>query len=105
MPRFIVLLASLLAAASPALAQPPAVPPAAPAATVIPAGTPVVIRLDVALDSQIARPGDQVRISLAEPFMAQGKVLLPAGTPGMAQIIHVDAAGSGQAGELYLQLR
>lgn len=106
--RPIALTAALVFAAGVAQAQPPpilALPPAPakPATgTVLPAGTPVTVRLEADIDSQSLRRGDRVPIGLAYPVMVGDSVAIPAGTRGYAEVLEVDRAIKGQVGEIYL---
>jgi hypothetical protein len=62
----------------------------------IPAGTPLTVRLDTALDTGSNRTGDSFRGVLSEPIQAAGGIAVSAGAPVLGQI--TDAApGSGSA--------
>ena len=60
------------------------------------AGTPIDLELAEALDSKILKRGDKFALKLALPIMLDGKVIVPAGTTGVGQV--VDAAASGPLG-------
>lgn len=116
------LLVGAVAAASPSTAQdappPPAAavtpqppadtpaPPApAPCCTVL-GGTLITISIDKALDSKTARVGQEFPIHLAEPLTQGDVTLIPAGTKGIGEVIHVARAGlAGRAGELSVVVR
>ncbi|QZP09620.1 hypothetical protein [Caenibius sp. WL] len=72
-------------------------------ATVIPALTPITIRIEQELGSKLSHPGDPFRISLAEPVVVEGTELVPAGAQGMGEVVHAKKGGfGGAAGELVL---
>ena len=94
--------------ASQAAPEPPAaVPAAAPAACCTIAAE---LLLDVEIVDQVSsgthRRGQTFPIRLAEDVTVDGRVVLPAGTPGVGEVIHA-ARGSfgGKPGELILAAR
>lgn len=104
--------AAVLALPCGALAQDP--PPAsAPAEQVAVAGpvtaaknTLVTIALGEPLGSNTNKPGDKFVITLAEPLVIDGRVLLPAGTTGVGEVVHSAPSGlGGRSGELLLAAR
>lgn len=76
----------------------------------IPAGTPVIFRLEENVNSRTQRKGDWFKIALERPLMLGDATVVPTGTPGMGQVIHSEKSGwGGKAGELivagrYLEL-
>ena len=77
-----------------------------PASLTVPALTPVEIVFDVELGSKISKSGETFEIFLSAPIMVDGKVLVPAGTRGIGEVIHAKkAGGSGAPGELVLAAR
>lgn len=113
-------LALLLLSPLGAWAQEPQVPspapPDAPAAEPRPAGTTAgvalpantVIELEVvdAVSSHSGKPGDFFRLRVLAAIQVDGRVLIPAGTPAMGQIVHAQkAGGGGRGGELILAAR
>jgi hypothetical protein len=92
------------------LVQPPGTqqcpPAAADAAPCIPALTPVRIVVRAHLGSKISKSGETFALELADPIVADGKVLIPAGTTGMGEVVHAKSSGgSGASGELVLAAR
>lgn len=92
------------------------VPPAAPtqqvveapavAGRMIPALTDIVISVDADVSSSTATTGDFFPISLAQPIMLDGAVVVPAGITGQGQVVHARHRGwGGGAGELILAAR
>lgn len=83
---------------------PPVSPSVAPVR--IAATTLVDIELVEPLSSRTAVMDAMFPIRLAEPLMDGDRVLLPAGTPGMGQVVHAaKSGGGGRAGELLLAAR
>jgi len=82
-------------------------PPAAEVVIVIPALTPVRIELMQELGSRISTSLDQFPIRLAEPIVIGGLQVIPAGTPGMGEVVHAKKRGGigGTSGELVLAAR
>jgi hypothetical protein len=72
----------------------------------IPALTFVDIEIVDPLDSKTNKPNDSFKIKLAEPIEIGGKILVPAGTPGMGEVVHASKArAAGKPGELILAAR
>ncbi|HEY2661497.1 MAG TPA: hypothetical protein VGI79_17395 [Caulobacteraceae bacterium] len=81
-------------------------PPPAPVCCLITANTPILVQLTNEVSSYTAKKGDTFALSLAEPIMQDGKVLVPAGAPGGGEV--VDAAHAnlgGKPGKLVLAAR
>ena len=106
--------AAALALAAPAAAQTSPQEPAAPdpaaeqpaACCAIPAMTEVEIEIADPVSSKSKRQGEHFAIRLAEPIVVDGRMLVPAGTPGVGEIVHsAKAGGAGKAGELILAAR
>lgn len=73
---------------------------------VVAAGSLVQIEIVDPVNSATATRGDVVRLRLTAPVLAGDTVLLPAGTPGLGEVIHAERArGGGKAGELLLAAR
>ncbi|WP_054106356.1 hypothetical protein [Novosphingobium sp. AAP83] len=89
----------------------PAVAGAAPQANdapelVVPALTPLVIRLEADLGSRLNKTGDRFPLSLAEPVLIAGVTVLPAGLLGEGEVVHAKkSGGSGAGGELVVAAR
>lgn len=96
---------ALLACGQAATAQPaPEQPPASCCA--VPARTPVEIEIVDAVSSRTNRTGERFAIRLAEPLIVDGRMVAPAGTPGVGEVVHSARAGAmGRAGELILAVR
>jgi hypothetical protein len=106
-----------LAACAPAWAQETATPDAgapqaaidatpAPAGRVLPANATVELEITEAISSKTRRRGERFGLRLRAPLLVDGAVALPAGTPGVGEIIHADHAhGGGKPGELLLAAR
>jgi hypothetical protein len=91
-------------------ATPAAEPAAAPAATgeccSIPAMTLVEIELADTVNSKANAIGDHFAFRLARPLEIDGRVVVPAGTPGVGEVVHAARArAGGKAGELILAAR
>jgi hypothetical protein len=95
------------AAAAPAPAQAPP-PPAEkpkpkPQPVVIPAGTVIDVKLTQPLSSKTAQAGDPFTATLADPIVAHGKTVIPAGATVTGKV--VDAKSKGKIkGEARLEL-
>lgn len=83
-------------------------------ATATPAAGTVTVRADTIVRIELAESlssfsnyrGNTFAIRLAEPIIVDGAVLVPAGTPGVGEIISSGRAGpAGQAGKLVLAVR
>jgi hypothetical protein len=95
---------SLACAAFPAAAQPAeptsaaeAPAPAAPNRPHVAAGTPIYIEVAESLGSKVRKRGDKFALRLVSPITLDGRVIVPAGTTGVGQV--VDAAPSGALGK------
>ena len=91
-----------------AFAQPPHSTPEEPCAdcVTIPALTPIKIELLETLGSKVSTSGETFPFRLAGPVLIDGKVAIPAGTPGVGEVVHAKkSGGSGAAGELVLAAR
>lgn len=98
---------ALVALGSPSRAQVPAAAPGAPSpapalgAFIIRQGTEVRMTLEEELSSKTARVGQRFRLRVAEPVRAQGRLVVPAGTPGVGEVTRVDRKGAfGKSGKL-----
>ena len=80
---------------SSAPATPAAAPTADPNALSIPAGTKIPLLLKQAISTKNAREGDAVYAETAFPFVANERVIVPAGTYIQGKISHVERAGHG----------
>lgn len=89
----------------------PETPPAAESS--VPAGhglapknSVVVIQVAEPLSSKTAKIGDKFAIKLAQPIVTSEGLLVPAGTPGVGEVVSASKAGAmGKAGELVLAAR
>ena len=71
-----------------------------------PAGTPIEIEIRDTLDSKTSQRGDKFAFVLHAPISIDGQVVIPAGTPGVGEIVHAERArGGGKPGELILAAR
>ncbi|MBC2664978.1 hypothetical protein H7F51_05580 [Novosphingobium flavum] len=87
-------------------AAPVPAPTPVPSGPAIPALTPLVLRFEAEMSSQTSKTGEHFPISLAEPVLLDGKVVVPAGALGEGEVIHAKkSGGSGAAGELVLAAR
>ena len=72
----------------------------------VPARTPLAIDIVDAVSSRASRTGDHFNFRLAEPLVIEGRVIVPAGTPGVGEVVHAARAGGmGRAGELIVAAR
>lgn len=86
-------------------APPIATPAPAPCCTV-PARTPVAIEITDTVNSKANNSRDAFTFRLAEPLVVDGRVVAPAGTPGVGEVVHAARARAmGKAGELILAAR
>jgi hypothetical protein len=77
-----------------------------PGRCTMPARTVIEIEIADAVNSKRNHPGDRFAIRLAEPLTIDGRVVAPAGTPGVGEVVHAARAGAaGKAGELILAAR
>ncbi len=89
------------AAASPEPVAPPPSAAEAPdsrdrmagARVVIPAGTPLHVRVDEAIDTRRNRAGDGFTATLDQPVQREGRVLVPAGTAFHGHVTNATASG------------
>lgn len=90
-----------------AAAAPPAEAPAAPAVCCkAPAGMPILLEITERLGSKFNHQGDKFTFRLSMPIVVDGKVLVPAGTTGVGEVIDAAKAGfMGKPGELMLAAR
>lgn len=100
-----------VAEAAPPTPEAAAMPEAAPsplnaACCMIPARTLVEIEIVEPVGSRISRTRQEFAIRLAEPLVVDGRMVAPAGTPGMGEVVHAARArAAGKAGELILAAR
>lgn len=93
------------AAQAEAAPEPAAEAPAAACCTV-PARTPIEIELLDTMNSKANHNGDRFAFRLAAPLTIDGHVVIPAGTPGVGEVVHAERARfGGRAGELILAAR
>lgn len=72
----------------------------------LPALTPLRLRVIGEVSSKTNVKGDKVVIALAEPLVVNGALTIPAGTRGVAEVIHAAKGGmGGKAGELLIAAR
>ncbi len=72
----------------------------------VPAGAVVVLALEQAINSARVQPGDGFALRVAEPYMADGFAVIPAGAPAFGEVVHAQKAGSfGKPAELLLAVR
>lgn len=77
-----------------------------PRAARVPRMTEVAIEILDPLGSKISKSLDTFRIALAEPLTRDGVAVIPAGTPGLGEVVHAKKAGGmGAAGELVIAAR
>jgi hypothetical protein len=73
---------------------------------VVPALTPVAIRIEQEISSSRHKPGERFAIVVAEHVKIGEVVVIPAGSPGEGEVIHAARHGAGgKAGELILAAR
>jgi hypothetical protein len=66
----------------------------------------VTVELAEAVDAQAVMPGDTFALRLAAPVTANGRVVLPAGAPGVGEVIEAAKPGlGGKAAKLVLAAR
>ncbi len=77
----------------------------APCCTV-PARTPIEIEIVDTVNSKTNTTRDSFAFRLAEPLVVDGRTMVPAGTPGVGEVVHAARArAGGKAGELILAAR
>ncbi|HJY88099.1 MAG TPA: hypothetical protein VKE24_14795 [Candidatus Acidoferrales bacterium] len=59
----------------------------------LPQGTTIHVRLDHALASNQARPGDRFAATVSEPVIVEGKTALPQGTPVKGRVVEAKQSG------------
>lgn len=78
----------------------------APQGMSLAAGTEVSLEILDLVSSKTAAPDQWFAIRVAEPVLADGRVVVPAGATGQGQVVHAARAGGlGKAGELILAAR
>ncbi len=88
--------------------SPAAAPPSGSSASpaVVVAGTVVDIQIVDAISSKVVKRGDTFAIRLASPILLGDKVVVPAGTPGIGQVVDVAPSGAlGKPAKLLLAAR
>ena len=90
---FVLFLAALTSAQSTPPAKPDSAATAAPAELTIPAGTKVPVALKHAVSSKGTHEGDGVYAETTFPVVANGRVLIPAGTFVQGRISHIQRGG------------
>jgi hypothetical protein len=90
-----------------ALVSPAVVAQASPQTRLtLPALTPVVLQLDEEIPSNRNKIGDRFRLHVAADVAVGTAVLIPAGSLGEGEVIHVQKSGmGGRAGELIVTAR
>lgn len=77
-----------------------------PACQALCAGLEVELELAEPVGSERHKNGDRFRLRLATPLVLDGAVIVPAGTPGVGEVIHAQSSrGGGKPGELLLAAR
>lgn len=80
--------------------------PGPQASCTAPAGSVVELEVADALDSARNHRGDHFAIVLRNPLVVDGVLVLPAGVPGMGEVVHAaPSRGGGKPGELILAAR
>lgn len=80
------------------------VPPPPPPPLVIPAGTHISIRTDVALGSKISQDGDTFTATVARPIVVDGQTAIPAGARASGTVVDAKPLGRFKGGA-HLELR
>jgi len=96
------------AAAAPQAQGAAPAPAAAPVAAccAVPVRTEIEIELLDTINSKDNHNGESFRFRLAAPLTIGGRVVIPAGTPGLGEVVHAARARAmGKAGELILAAR
>lgn len=89
-------------------APPPSTMPvaASPACCVLAKMTPVLLTIEVPVDSDKAEIGAMFAIRLAEPIAVAEGLVIPKGTSGVGEVVHAaKSRAMGKAGELVLAAR
>ena len=77
--------------------------PAVPPCCIVPSLTVIELEIVDPASSRTSQIGDSIRIRTAEPVTVDGKIMIPAGTEGHAEVIQASKARMmGKAGELTL---
>lgn len=72
----------------------------------VPALTPVELEILAPVGSKLSKNGDTFPIRLTKPVIFGGREVLPAGLPGMGEVVHAKpSGGGGGGGELVLAAR
>jgi hypothetical protein len=104
-----VLCAVVTAASAQEPQEPPVTPrelPAPGTRIAVPALTPVYLRLEEPISSNVNKPGDHFRITIAEDVRVGDGIVIAAGTEGVGEVVHAArSGGGGKAGELILAAR
>jgi hypothetical protein len=86
--------------AAPAMADP------APGFARLAAATPIELEIAEPLSSKTSKIDAMFAIRVLSPVLIDGRIVIPAGTPGQGQVVHAaKATGLGKAGELILAAR
>ncbi|MFE0502441.1 hypothetical protein ACFW0P_16850 [Lysobacter soli] len=89
----------------PAPAAQPATTPE-PACQALCAGQQIEVELAEPVGSDTHKIGDRFQLRLAAPLMRDGVVIVPAGTPGVGEVVHAQTSrAGGKPGELLLAAR
>ena len=80
---------------SAASAEPSKPKPKAPACCRLRANTMIMVELGEDVGTKTQKSGDTFALSLAEPVVVNGKVVLPAGTRGVGRVIEISKPGLG----------
>lgn len=73
---------------------------------IVPALTPVYVRVDEELSSKIHKAGDRFRIVIAEDVRVNGAIVIRAGSEGEGEVIHAAKSSmGGKPGELLVTAR
>lgn len=101
---------NLFAQAVPEAAAGPAVPPATTGADAschcLPAGAVIELRLTEAIHSAHRKSGEAFAFEVHAAAALEGIEVIPAGTPGVGEVVHADRSRSGgKPGELLLAAR
>jgi hypothetical protein len=91
--------------APPAQAPPPVVEQPKPQPIVVPAGTPLAVRVNQALGSKTSQTGQTFTATLAQPLSVGGRHAIPRGSDFLGTVLNAKAKGKVKGeGELSLQL-
>ena len=101
-----LLLAAQIEPAARAAVEPAPVATADAACCTVPARTPIDIEILDTVNSKANATRDSFAFRLAEPLAIDGRIVVPAGTPGVGEVVHAARArAGGKAGELILAAR